>query len=97
MATHSSICAWRIPGTEEPGGHDLLVCRELTRLSNRACMYLSARLIAALTLEKANQWVRGPPILRPPYGEKHSHMDRPRICFVEKTRDQGKLGHQTSE
>ena len=23
MATHSSILAWRIPWTEEPGGHDL--------------------------------------------------------------------------
>ena len=22
MATHSSILAWRIPWTEEPGGHD---------------------------------------------------------------------------
>jgi len=21
MATHSNILAWRIPGTEEPGGH----------------------------------------------------------------------------
>ena len=21
MATHSSVLAWRIPGTEEPGGH----------------------------------------------------------------------------
>ena len=23
MATHSSILAWRIPGTEEPGGLDM--------------------------------------------------------------------------
>ena len=28
-ATHSSILAWRIPGTEEPGGHCLWGCTEL--------------------------------------------------------------------
>ena len=22
MATHSSVLAWRVPGTGEPGGHD---------------------------------------------------------------------------
>ena len=35
IATHSSILAWRIPGTEEPGG--LWVCgvaKSQTRLSN---------------------------------------------------------------
>ena len=42
MATHSSILAWRIPWTEEPGG--LLstgshrVGHELKRLSMRACI-----------------------------------------------------------
>ena len=30
-ATHSSILAWRIPGTEEPGG----LAKSWTRLSNR--------------------------------------------------------------
>ena len=29
MATHSSIVAWRIPWTEEPGGHSLWDPREL--------------------------------------------------------------------
>ena len=29
MATHSSILAWRIPGTEEPGGLHLWGPREL--------------------------------------------------------------------
>ena len=28
MATHSSILAWRIPGTEEPGGLPSLGCTE---------------------------------------------------------------------
>ena len=29
MATHSSILAWRIPRTEEPGGYSPQGCREL--------------------------------------------------------------------
>ena len=29
MATHSSILAWRIPGTEEPGGLQSMGCKEL--------------------------------------------------------------------
>ena len=28
MATHSSILAWRIPWTEEPGGYSLQGCEE---------------------------------------------------------------------
>ena len=28
MATHSSILAWRIPGTEEPGGLQSVGCTE---------------------------------------------------------------------
>ena len=29
MATHSSILAWEIPWTEEPGGYSLWGCKEL--------------------------------------------------------------------
>ena len=29
MATHSSICAWKIPWTEEPGGYSSWGCKEL--------------------------------------------------------------------
>ena len=29
MATHSSILAWRIPRTEEPGGYSPWGCKEL--------------------------------------------------------------------
>ena len=29
LATHSSVLAWRIPWTEEPGQHSLWVCKEL--------------------------------------------------------------------
>ena len=28
MATHSSVLAWRIPGTEEPGGLPSVGCTE---------------------------------------------------------------------
>ena len=42
MATHSSILAWRIPWTEEPGGMlstgSHRVGHELERLSMRACI-----------------------------------------------------------
>jgi len=29
MATHSSILAWKIPLTEEPGGYSPFCCKEL--------------------------------------------------------------------
>ena len=32
MATHSSICAWRIPWTEEPGGLQSIELQSQTRL-----------------------------------------------------------------
>ena len=32
MATHSSVLAWRIPGTEEPGGLSSRVAQSWTRL-----------------------------------------------------------------
>ena len=34
MATHSSILAWRIPWTEEPGGLQSMGSQKWTRLSN---------------------------------------------------------------
>ena len=34
MATHSSILAWRISWTEEPGGPESMVSQGHTRLSN---------------------------------------------------------------
>ena len=43
MATHSSVLAWRIPGTEEPGGLPSMeshrVGHELKRLSSSIHMY----------------------------------------------------------
>ena len=33
MATHSSILAWEIPGTEEPGGPQFTLQKSHTRLS----------------------------------------------------------------
>ena len=32
MATHSSVLAWRIPGTGEPGGHPYGVAQSRTQL-----------------------------------------------------------------
>ena len=34
MATHSSVLAWRIPWTEEPGGLQSMGSQSQTRLSN---------------------------------------------------------------
>ena len=34
MATYSSILVWRIPWTEEPGGHSPWDCKSWTRLSD---------------------------------------------------------------
>ena len=34
MATHSSVLAWRIPGTEEPGALQSMGSQSPTRLSN---------------------------------------------------------------
>ena len=42
MATHSSVLAWRIPGTEEPGGPLSIGSQSRTRLkrlSMYACMH----------------------------------------------------------
>ena len=36
MATHSSILAWRIPWTEEPGGLQSMGSQSWTRLSDHA-------------------------------------------------------------
>ena len=42
MATHSSILAWRIPWTEEPGGLQVIVSQESDTTSNNwACMQSS--------------------------------------------------------
>ena len=42
MATHSSVLAWRIPGTEKPGGLPSMGLHSRTRLkrlsSSRACL-----------------------------------------------------------
>ena len=37
MATHSSILAWRIPQTEDPGGPDIELCpgMQLNKLTQR--------------------------------------------------------------
>ena len=41
MATHSSILAWRIPGTEEPAGYSPQDCKEsdMTEVTYHTCMH----------------------------------------------------------
>ena len=38
MATHSSVLAWRIPGTEEPGGLPSIVSHSRTQLKRLSSM-----------------------------------------------------------
>ena len=40
MATHTSILAWRIPGTEEPGGLQSMGSQSWTRLSDFTSLHL---------------------------------------------------------
>ena len=43
MATHSSILAWRIPWTEEPGGLGPRVAEsDMTKAAEQACMHWGA-------------------------------------------------------
>ena len=47
MATHSSILAWRIPWTEEPGGLQSTGSQSRTRLSDFTSNYLSCLPVSA--------------------------------------------------
>ena len=40
MATHSSILAWKVPWTEEPGGLQSMGLQSWTRLSTHAHTYI---------------------------------------------------------
>ena len=42
MATHSSVLAWRIPGTGEPGGQQFIGHKELdtTEVTEHTCIYV---------------------------------------------------------
>ena len=49
MATHSSVLAWRIPGTAEPGGLPSMGSQSRTRLKRlSSIVYKGASLIAQL-------------------------------------------------
>ena len=73
MATHSSVLAWRLPGTGEPGGLPSLGSqrvRRLKRLSSSSSRKL-IQILLALTLgqsclDSGAMWVEGRG--RPPWG-----------------------------
>ena len=60
MATHSSILAWRIPRTEEPGGLQSMVSQSQTWLSDlvackvQSCMH--AKAAPAPVVSRPRQW-----------------------------------------
>ena len=53
MATHSSILAWRIPWSEEPGGLHV-VAKSRTRLSTLHALCFNCSLVKGLWINKSN-------------------------------------------
>ena len=58
MATHSSVLAWRIPGTEEPGGLQSMVSR-LTLCDPMGCS-LPGSSIHGILQARILEWVATP-------------------------------------
>ena len=66
MATHSSILAWKIPWTEEPGGlqsmgsqrvrHSLVTEQQQLQLMNDKYYQIATWQILILKIEKVMQW-----------------------------------------
>ena len=77
MATHSSVLAWRIPGTEEPGGLPSVGSHSRTRLkrlSRSSSMMFECLLIISLYLVPKLHH-RGP--------NTFDHQLRQELCLVE--------------
>ena len=59
MATHSSIPAWKIPWTEEPGGLQSMGCKELD-MTERTCVrahtHMDVMAILYFSLAFAQSW-----------------------------------------
>ena len=50
MATHSSVLAWRIPGTREPGGLPSVGSQSLTRLKRLSSSSSSTLLLLPIAM-----------------------------------------------
>ena len=67
MATHSSVLAWRIPGTEEPGGLLSMGSQsrtQLTRLSSSSIsteIYICNDFLNSISNEKIETKIKVPP------------------------------------
>ena len=67
MATHSSVLAWRIPGTGEPGGLPSVGSQSWTRLKWLGSSSLSSKIVRSYTLSESESclvmfdslWTRG--------------------------------------
>ena len=75
MKTHSSILAWRIPWTEDPGGLQSMGLQSQTRLSTRSCMCPLASLLES-PLSWAAQLGEGPRGLPPTQADASSTAHR---------------------
>ena len=69
MATHSSVLAWRVPGTEEPGGLLSLGSQSWTRLTRlssssssiSAEIYICNDFLNIISSEKIETTIKVPP------------------------------------
>ena len=58
MATHSNVLAWRIPGTEEPGGASVYgIAQSQTRLMRLSSSSSSSRSCLCLLGETQRLWL----------------------------------------
>ena len=69
MATHSSVLAWRIPGTEEPGGLPSMgshrVRHDWSDLAAAAAYFRRASGPSPLGQSQKNSWLQGVPFIKP--------------------------------
>ena len=59
MATHSSVLAWKIPWTEEPGGLQFMGLQEVD-LTERLSVHTHRTLVCMLQFEKHCLMLSGP-------------------------------------
>ena len=76
MATHSSILAWRIPGTGEPGGLPSMGSQSQTRLKQLSSSSSSSVCVCVCVCVWRRQWHPTPVLLPGKYHGRRTLMGR---------------------